>query len=299
MSGGGSAQKGAGAPLVGRDRDIEFIRSFVNQAAIGGGALLVSGEIGVGKTVLLEAAASYAAAARMRVLRAAGAEFEASVSFAALHQLLIPVFDELPQLSAVQGRALSVAVGLSDGPPPDQLIVSNAALTLLVRAGAARPSLVIVDDLPWVDRSSAVVLGFVARRLTGSRVGFLAASRSGEESFFEQGDLPGYELQPLDDVAAAALIMDRFPGAKATTQARQHLATALDAFNRLGAWPWAARAGHELRATGLSLGQAYTAGPASLTPQQREIARLAAAGLTNKQIGEQLFLSPRTIATHL
>jgi len=211
MSGGGSAQKGAGAPLVGRDRDIEFIRSFVNQAAIGGGALLVSGEIGVGKTVLLEAAASYAAAARMRVLRAAGAEFEASVSFAALHQLLIPVFDELPQLSAVQGRALSVAVGLSDGPPPDQLIVSNAALTLLVRAGAARPSLVIVDDLSWVDRSSAVVLGFVARRLTGSRVGFLAASRSGEESFFEQGDLPGYELQPLDDVAAAALIMDRFP----------------------------------------------------------------------------------------
>ena len=111
--------------------------------------------------------------------------------------------------------------------------------------------------------------------------------------------MPGYELQPLDDVAAAALIMDRFPGAKATTQARQHLATALDAFNRLGAWPWAARAGHELRATGLSLGQAYTAGPASLTPQQREIARLAAAGLTNKQIGEQLFLSPRTIATHL
>jgi len=49
----------------------------------------------------------------------------------------------------------------------------------------------------------------------------------------------------------------------------------------------------------LSLGQAYTAGPASLTPQQREIATLAAAGLTNKQIGERLFLSPRTIQTHL
>ena len=104
MSGGGSAQKGAGAPLVGRDRDIEFIRSFVNQAAIGGGALLVSGEIGVGKTVLLEAAASYAAAARMRVLRAAGAEFEANVSFAALNQVLFPVFDEIPRLSAVHGR---------------------------------------------------------------------------------------------------------------------------------------------------------------------------------------------------
>ena len=40
-------------------------------------------------------------------------------------------------------------------------------------------------------------------------------------------------------------------------------------------------------------------GPASLTPQQREIAQLAGAGLTNKQIGERLFLSHRTVGTHL
>jgi DNA-binding CsgD family transcriptional regulator/tetratricopeptide (TPR) repeat protein len=67
------------------------------------------------------------------------------------------------------------------------------------------------EDLPWVDRSSAVVLGFVARRLPGSRVGFLAASRSGEESFFDHGGLPGYELGPLDDAAADALLAARFP----------------------------------------------------------------------------------------
>jgi hypothetical protein len=146
-----------------------------------------------------------------RVLRATGAQFEASISFAALNQVLFPVFDELRRLSAAHGRALSVAVGLSDGPAPDQLMVSNAALSLLIRAGAARPSLVIVDDLPWVDRSSAVALGFAARRLAGSRVGFLAASRSGEEGFFDQGGLPGYELQPLDDAAAKALLADRFP----------------------------------------------------------------------------------------
>ncbi len=86
---------------------------------------------------------------------------------------------------------------------------------------------------------------------------------------------------------------------KATTEARAQLTGALDVFQRLGAGPWAARAGGELRATGLTIGQLPGDGPASLTPQQREIAQLAAAGLTNKQIAERLYLSPRTVATHL
>src|SRR6516165_4512227 len=55
MTDGGSSRPSVTAPLVGRDKDVEFIRSFVSQAAIRGGALLLSGEIGVGKTVLLEA----------------------------------------------------------------------------------------------------------------------------------------------------------------------------------------------------------------------------------------------------
>ncbi len=82
---------------------------------------------------------------------------------------------------------------------------------------------------------------------------------------------------------------------KATTDARAHLTAALDTFQRLGAAPWTARAGSELRATGLTIGHLVGTGPASLTPQQREIAALAAAGLTNKQIGERLYLSPRTV----
>ena len=86
---------------------------------------------------------------------------------------------------------------------------------------------------------------------------------------------------------------------KATTDARAHLTAALDAFQRLGAEPWVARAGSELRATGLTIGNRAENGPASLTPQQLQIATLAAAGLTNKQIGERLYLSPRTVAAHL
>jgi MoxR-like ATPase len=62
----------------------------VDQAAVSGGALLLSGEAGVGKTVLLDAAAAHARAAGTQALRAAGAEFERTVSFAGLNQLLSP-----------------------------------------------------------------------------------------------------------------------------------------------------------------------------------------------------------------
>jgi len=197
--------------LVGRQVDVELIRSFVVRAAAEGGAILVSGEPGVGKSVLLDAAAEAAAAAGIRILRAAGVEFEASVSFSALNQLLIPLHDRLEELAPAHREALSVALGLDDGPPSDRLTVSSAVLALLREAAATRPVLVIIDDLPWADRSSAVVLGFVARRLAGSRVGFLAASRSDQESFLDRTGVARHELLPLDDTAASRLVSDHFP----------------------------------------------------------------------------------------
>ena len=104
-----------------------------------------------------------------------------------------------------------MALGLGNGPAPDRLILSTAALLLLRQSAEAHPLLVIVDDLPWIDRSSAAVLGFVARRLAGSRVGFLAGSRSGIAGFFDRVGLPEIELQPLDDHQATQLINARFP----------------------------------------------------------------------------------------
>jgi DNA-binding CsgD family transcriptional regulator len=111
--------------------------------------------------------------------------------------------------------------------------------------------------------------------------------------------VPGADRWPLDHARIQLAFGERLRRMKATAGARTHLTAALDTFQRLGAAPWAARAGSELRATGLTIGQLAGAGPASLTPQQREIAQLAAAGLTNKQIGERLHLSPRTVAAHL
>jgi len=85
---------------------------------------------------------------------------------------------------------------------------------------------------------------------------------------------------------------------RATNDARRHLTAARDIFSQLGAAPWAARAGSELRPTGQPVARDQRPYPVTLTPQQREIAALAAAGLTNKQIGERLYLSHRTVATH-
>jgi hypothetical protein len=110
------SRHGAAGQLIGRDQDLGFIRSFVDRAAAGGGALLLSGDPGIGKTVLLDAAAAHATAAGTQVLRVDGAEFEAGMSFAGLNQLLYPLFDGIGQLSPVHGRALSIAVGLNDGP---------------------------------------------------------------------------------------------------------------------------------------------------------------------------------------
>ena len=173
--------------------------------------LLLSGEPGVGKTALLDAAASEAAVPGLRVLRAGGAEFEADISFSGLNQLLLPLLEDLSRLDGSPRDALSVALGFTEGPPAGRLTVASAVLALLRQAASARPLLLVVDDLQWLDRSTAAVLGRVTRRLASAPVGFLAASRSGEEGFFERGDLPRHEIRPLDQAAAAALIEARFP----------------------------------------------------------------------------------------
>ncbi|MEV6850684.1 AAA family ATPase [Actinoplanes sp. NPDC051411] len=189
--------------LVGRTRELRVLGETVRAAAAGGAALLVVGEAGIGKSVLLDAAAEQAAAAGLRVLRAAGVEFEAGISFAGLNQLLLPMLRLVPH-----PPALRVALGLEAGPAPDYLAVSNAVIELLA---SSPPVLLIVDDLPWLDRSSALVLGLVARRLTGLAAGLLVAQRTGSSSFFEHGGLPRLDVPPLSSQASGELLHERHP----------------------------------------------------------------------------------------
>jgi DNA-binding CsgD family transcriptional regulator len=195
--------------LVGRDKDLAVIRAFVYDPSAQGGTVLLSGEPGVGKSALLDAAEQMAAMAGILVLRAAGAEFE-DVSFSGLNQLLLPLRGDINRLDEPQRNALNVALGFREGLARDPLVVSNAALALLCQATADRPLLVIVDDLQWVDRASATVLRFAARRLSGSQVGLLAVERTGASRLSDL-DVSAYEVLPLDEDASTRLVAERFP----------------------------------------------------------------------------------------
>jgi DNA-binding CsgD family transcriptional regulator len=85
---------------------------------------------------------------------------------------------------------------------------------------------------------------------------------------------------------------------RAHVQARTPLLSARDTFQQLGASPWLNRAERELRASGLEAPRERN-GTVLLTAQELEIARLAASGLTNKEIGARLLMSHRTVSSHL
>ncbi|MGY0489370.1 AAA family ATPase [Streptomyces sp. WG-D5] len=204
-----SQQSRTGDRLVGRERDLDRVLGVSGPR--GGDALLLTGDPGVGKSAVLDAVAAAAEGGGVRVLRAAGAQFEADVGYAALNQILLPLHGDLDRLDTPVREAMTVALGFGAGPPPERLVVCNATLTLLRSVAEEAPVLLIVDDLPWVDRASAAVLGFLARRLSGGRIRFLAASRTGVDSFFDGGGLPAYELPALDETSAARLVDLRFP----------------------------------------------------------------------------------------
>jgi DNA-binding CsgD family transcriptional regulator len=197
--------------LVGRDQELSAISSMLAGRAMSDRALLLVGEAGVGKTALLDAAASAAAEAGHRVVRVDGVEFEADIGYSALSQAVLPHQALLDRLEGFHRDALLVALGLREGEPPDRLVVATAALRLLEIAAAASPVLVVVDDLHWVDRSTAEVFFFLARRMQGLPLGFLAAARSRASSLFGSVHIEERELAPLDADAADELLRQHFP----------------------------------------------------------------------------------------
>ena len=189
-----------------RGRETERARLDQLLRAVSAGesaALVLRGEAGIGKTALLDSAAELAEG--YRVLRAVGVESEMELPFAALHQLCAPLLDGLERLPPPQRDALGTAFGLSSGPRPDRFLVGLAALSLLSEAAEAQPLICLIDDAQWLDRSSAQVLSFVARRLEAESVLLLFARRD-QLDHDELAGMPELRLQGLSDADARELL---------------------------------------------------------------------------------------------
>ncbi|MGC9382316.1 ATP-binding protein [Streptomyces sp. MH13] len=196
--------------LVGRDRELGELAMFLDKAATDGATVLLTGEPGVGKTALLDAAAELAAAKGARVIRGSGVEYETDISFAGLHQLVAALTDELGRLPRPMREAIEVALGLGVGPAPSRITVLNAALSLFEEAAKEQPLLLVVDDLHVVDHASRSAVGFVARRLGGRRIGLLGAQRPQSGEPFPSTGLTEVEVTPLNDADALRLLSRRF-----------------------------------------------------------------------------------------
>ncbi|MEV6030703.1 AAA family ATPase [Nonomuraea sp. NPDC052116] len=194
--------------LFGRSAEIAAIDDVISRAREGAGdALVLRGEAGVGKTALLDLAASRGGS--MRVLRTTGVEPESDLAFAALHQLLRPVAGLLDTLPEPQREAVRGALGLGGGASGDRFLLAAGVLSLLAEAAAPDGLVCVVDDFQWVDRASADALLFAARRLATEPIAMLLAVR---------GDAPVKGVPPLrlgglPEPAAAELLDAAMPPA--------------------------------------------------------------------------------------
>ncbi len=202
----------ATASLVGREPEQRVIDGLVDHVHERGGALVLSGEPGIGKSALLSAARVRASGHGMRVLTATSVQSETMLAFAGLHQLLHPLLDYIDELAGPQRDALAAAFGIIEASAPDFFLTALAVLELLADAAAKTPVLVIAEDAHWLDLSTADVLAFVARRLEYEPIVMLAAIRDGFDSPLDQAELPALHLQALDPGAARALLDSTAPG---------------------------------------------------------------------------------------
>ncbi|MCW2936798.1 MAG: ATP-dependent transcriptional regulator, MalT-like, LuxR family [Actinomycetia bacterium] len=206
----GSGRRGRATGLMGRRSEREGLDRLIEAVRTGHGrALVVRGDPGVGKTVLLEYLAGRASGSGCAVARAVGVQSEVELAFAGLHQLCAPMLSRAERLPAPQREALRVAFGLSAGPPPDGFLVGLAVLSLMSEVAGERPLACLIDDAQWLDRASAQALGFAARRLAADPVGLVLAARVPGE---ELATLPELTVRGLRDRDARALLESALAG---------------------------------------------------------------------------------------
>ncbi|MEU4243620.1 AAA family ATPase [Actinoplanes sp. NPDC026619] len=201
--------------LVGREAELGLLHKLVATAFDGtGGALVLRGPAGIGKSALIETAQQQAHTTGMTVLAARGVASETLLPFGVLHQLLWPLLRD-PRLPETPRQLLRSALGAAGAAAPDLYAIALATLELLVEAAERNPILVVAEDAHWFDRSSADVLAFVARRAGAAPMALVVAVRGGDDTTpadaLGEAGLPDLAIGPLAEPDARALL-DRATG---------------------------------------------------------------------------------------
>lgn len=175
--------------IVGRERELAALAGFVDEAPRRPRALVLEGEAGIGKTTLWRAGLEAAAAAGHRVLVSRPGERETKLAYSALGDLIGAVFDEaLADAPSPQRKALEIALLRTTASiRPDHRAIGLGVLEAFRKLAASSPLFIGVDDVQWLDGSSARALSFAIRRLEGSPVSILCTRRleSGSEDPLE------------------------------------------------------------------------------------------------------------------
>jgi len=166
------------------------------------GALVMRGAAGLGKSAVLDHAAT--TAGEMGILRLDCVAAESEIAFAGLGELLQPGLGLRDQLPQPQREALETALALSPPSPGERFAVGAATLTLLAAAAEESALLVLIDDAQHLDAESAQALGFAMRRLGHEGVAVIVAAAGGDARWLAR--LPATELQPLSRDEARMLL---------------------------------------------------------------------------------------------
>ena len=163
-----------GSVMVGRESERRLLGGLVESLTVGGGAVVIHGEPGMGKTSLLGFVADCAKRHDARVLTARGIESEADF-LRRDHGSVVALREHFATLPAIQREALEVCLALSAGPPRGPLAACAGALSVLAAAAEQNPLVILVDDFQWLDAESAQILLFAARRLGMERLAMVFA----------------------------------------------------------------------------------------------------------------------------
>jgi DNA-binding CsgD family transcriptional regulator len=193
--------------ILGRRAVLSQLFATVDGLPDDAGCVLIRGEPGIGKSILLEAVGSRARDHGHQVLTATGLESETDLPFAGLRNFLLPILANVSALPNPQQTALRAGFGEVEAEvPPQPFLIALATLNLISEAAATRPVVLAIDDAHWLDPPTLDALVFVARRISGEPVTLIATWRDGHAGPLLDAGLTTVALRGLDDKDARELL---------------------------------------------------------------------------------------------